>query len=174
MIRRPPRSTLFPYTTLFRSVEAVIPRRAPECCTDRERSYRAKVNSICFNWIKLRDRLVINEKLEVIAVGAHNTLAESDGFVAARPAEGRLQHNVFFRVALRFIETRSGLGLAENVGHGVVTNPVAGTEVEMCVVVEGAPANTTGVLYIRSQLVVDAGMTQCVLCQPFLVVYSLG
>src|SRR2546422_5271941 len=27
MIRRPPRSTLFPYTTLFRS--AVVPRRAP-------------------------------------------------------------------------------------------------------------------------------------------------
>src|SRR5438067_8010928 len=31
MIRRPPRSTLFPYTTLFRSVERVTPRssRAP-------------------------------------------------------------------------------------------------------------------------------------------------
>src|SRR2546425_3587147 len=27
MIRRPPRSTLFPYTTLFRSVEAVMTRR---------------------------------------------------------------------------------------------------------------------------------------------------
>src|SRR5258705_2014772 len=27
MIRRPPRSTLFPYTTLFRSVERVLPRR---------------------------------------------------------------------------------------------------------------------------------------------------
>src|SRR3712207_8221939 len=26
MIRRPPRSTLFPYTTLFRSVEARVPR----------------------------------------------------------------------------------------------------------------------------------------------------
>src|SRR5258708_16903338 len=29
MIRRPPRSTLFPYTTLFRSV----PGCAPECCS---------------------------------------------------------------------------------------------------------------------------------------------
>src|SRR5690349_24256227 len=28
MIRRPPRSTLFPYTTLFRSVRAERPRRA--------------------------------------------------------------------------------------------------------------------------------------------------
>src|SRR3989442_7493901 len=27
MIRRPPRSTLFPYTTLFRSYERVAPRR---------------------------------------------------------------------------------------------------------------------------------------------------
>src|SRR5256885_17026757 len=27
MIRRPPRSTLFPYTTLFRSLEGHVPRR---------------------------------------------------------------------------------------------------------------------------------------------------
>src|SRR2546422_6931927 len=31
MIRRPPRSTLFPYTTLFRSVPPV-PRRLPRLC----------------------------------------------------------------------------------------------------------------------------------------------
>src|SRR5260221_384815 len=30
MIRRPPRSTLFPYTTLFRSVELSAPRTAAE------------------------------------------------------------------------------------------------------------------------------------------------
>src|SRR2546426_1552536 len=29
MIRRPPRSTLFPYTTLFRSVDAGVPQRSP-------------------------------------------------------------------------------------------------------------------------------------------------
>src|SRR5438874_5195661 len=29
MIRRPPRSTLFPYTTLFRSLFGVMPNRAP-------------------------------------------------------------------------------------------------------------------------------------------------
>src|SRR2546427_9114714 len=29
MIRRPPRSTLFPYTTLFRSCEQVLPHVAP-------------------------------------------------------------------------------------------------------------------------------------------------
>src|SRR5947208_4219235 len=30
MIRRPPRSTLFPYTTLFRSTECTAPMRAQE------------------------------------------------------------------------------------------------------------------------------------------------
>src|SRR3712207_7327723 len=31
MIRRPPRSTLFPYTTLFRSVEAPVTPRSTGC-----------------------------------------------------------------------------------------------------------------------------------------------
>src|SRR5256885_4446779 len=38
MIRRPPRSTLFPYTTLFRSERVVRPRRRrDEAIRDRER-----------------------------------------------------------------------------------------------------------------------------------------
>src|SRR2546426_7715904 len=32
MIRRPPRSTLFPYTTLFRSLEVALQRRQPRPC----------------------------------------------------------------------------------------------------------------------------------------------
>src|SRR2546426_9412942 len=32
MIRRPPRSTLFPYTTLFRSLEVALRRRQPRPC----------------------------------------------------------------------------------------------------------------------------------------------
>src|SRR5258706_11990472 len=32
MIRRPPRSTLFPYTTLFRSVGKLIPNKVPARC----------------------------------------------------------------------------------------------------------------------------------------------
>src|SRR2546429_2064125 len=32
MIRRPPRSTLFPYTTLFRSPDLPLPRRAARAC----------------------------------------------------------------------------------------------------------------------------------------------
>src|SRR2546422_8493148 len=37
MIRRPPRSTLFPYTTLFRSVRAVTPPAGPEMGHRRRR-----------------------------------------------------------------------------------------------------------------------------------------
>src|SRR5438132_9549853 len=35
MIRRPPRSTLFPYTTLFRSRDADHGRRRPDAARDR-------------------------------------------------------------------------------------------------------------------------------------------
>src|SRR6266487_1546383 len=35
MIRRPPRSTLFPYTTLFRSPSPHGPRKAKRCCRRR-------------------------------------------------------------------------------------------------------------------------------------------
>src|SRR5687768_17780975 len=35
MIRRPPRSTLFPYTTLFRSYSRPMPRAAPVTSTTR-------------------------------------------------------------------------------------------------------------------------------------------
>src|SRR5258708_17581596 len=37
MIRRPPRSTLFPYTTLFRSAVLTSAQRADEVSLDRER-----------------------------------------------------------------------------------------------------------------------------------------
>src|SRR5258708_20442638 len=35
MIRRPPRSTLFPYTTLFRSLHSRCPILCPPSCTSR-------------------------------------------------------------------------------------------------------------------------------------------
>src|SRR5882762_11632015 len=43
MIRRPPRSTLFPYTTLFRSRSA----RAPPCPSSRPRSWPAWARARC-------------------------------------------------------------------------------------------------------------------------------
>src|SRR2546427_1429867 len=33
MIRRPPRSTLFPYTTLFRSEQSLMPQIPPDTCS---------------------------------------------------------------------------------------------------------------------------------------------
>src|SRR2546422_2142274 len=47
MIRRPPRSTLFPYTTLFRSVGScrpisISPPRATDCVTCTSRSRRSE------------------------------------------------------------------------------------------------------------------------------------
>src|SRR2546427_7629169 len=43
MIRRPPRSTLFPYTTLFRSAAAAVPRWLRRRCRHRHgRSSRAR------------------------------------------------------------------------------------------------------------------------------------
>src|SRR6266436_7544387 len=42
MIRRPPRSTLFPYTTLFRSRAAAPARRASRNCRGRARCPRSE------------------------------------------------------------------------------------------------------------------------------------
>src|SRR3712207_8286525 len=40
MIRRPPRSTLFPYTTLFRSEDEILPRRLVHRCARRSQGFR--------------------------------------------------------------------------------------------------------------------------------------
>src|SRR3712207_9384154 len=42
MIRRPPRSTLFPYTTLFRSVAELVAPHPPEQRAARENPARAR------------------------------------------------------------------------------------------------------------------------------------
>src|SRR5258707_7841300 len=44
MIRRPPRSTLFPYTTLFRSIDLGVQRR--QFCVFQRRSARQQVESL--------------------------------------------------------------------------------------------------------------------------------
>src|SRR5437660_8331201 len=47
MIRRPPRSTLFPYTTLFRSVRAARRRRTTGSCQGRQ-PFVVKPTYICY------------------------------------------------------------------------------------------------------------------------------
>ena len=44
----------------------------------------------------------------------------------------------------------------------------------MGVVIEGAPAETAGILGIRSQLIVHAGMAERLFSEPFGVVSALG
>src|SRR3712207_7433137 len=58
MIRRPPRSTLFPYTTLFRSVFAVGARRDDHAIRDREDGVEADA--------KLADDVAALRRLELL------------------------------------------------------------------------------------------------------------
>ena len=88
--------------------------------------------------------------------------------------EGRLEDDLFGGVALRFVEASGGLGLAEDVGDAVVADAVAGAEVGVGVVVEGAPADAAGVLRVGGDLVVDAGVAQGVLALALVVVGGLG
>ena len=101
-------------------------------------------------------------------------LGEADGFVAARPVEGGLEHDLFAGIALRFVEAGGGLGLAEDVGDAVIADAVAGAEVGVGVVVEGAPADAAGVLRIGGELIVDAGVAEGVLALALIVVDGLG
>src|SRR5256885_4959550 len=78
MIRRPPRSTLFPYTTLFRSARArssgVIHhcrrRAAPDAHRSRSEEHTSELQSPC----NLVCRLLLEKKntihIEVYAIGA--------------------------------------------------------------------------------------------------------
>src|SRR5256885_13151196 len=67
MIRRPPRSTLFPYTTLFRSPRGSPPLRAaavcpdtrgPLCLLDRSEEHTSELQSPC----NLVCRLLLEKK----------------------------------------------------------------------------------------------------------------
>src|SRR5256885_10977244 len=67
MIRRPPRSTLFPYTTLFRSVQREIDRLLPEMprraiiaksLSDRSEEHTSELQSPC----NLVCRLLLEKK----------------------------------------------------------------------------------------------------------------
>src|SRR2546429_2635178 len=48
MIRRPPRSTLFPYTTLFRSVNNVVYGNGGRCIEGNQVSNAWVVNNTCY------------------------------------------------------------------------------------------------------------------------------
>src|SRR6266536_3558911 len=66
MIRRPPRSTLFPYTTLFRSPACRLtsPPRARRCCGPGRRSeehtseLQSRVDLVCRLLLEKKKRLI--------------------------------------------------------------------------------------------------------------------
>src|SRR2546422_5434100 len=63
MIRRPPRSTLFPYTTLFRSCSSCARRRYPRAeCAPAEIFPRAPTRSAASRVRTQRIELVLGEK----------------------------------------------------------------------------------------------------------------
>src|SRR6266571_7342095 len=64
MIRRPPRSTLFPYTTLFRSPRCSRPSAAARCRTTTRRSPRRSEEhtSELQSHVKLVCRLLLEKK----------------------------------------------------------------------------------------------------------------
>src|SRR5450755_1374851 len=86
----------------------------------------------------------------------------------------RFQHDFLRRVALRFVESCGGLGFSEHIRDAVITNTIARTKVAVRVVVEGAPANTAGILRIGGKLVMDAGVTQRMLGQALHLVDGLS
>ena len=153
-------------------------RRSPQPARHFERSaakggYLRCVNSAAVG-IGLGEELAVDVELQMVAVGADYGLGEADVFIAARPVEGWLQHNLFLRIALRLVESGRGLGLAEDVRDAVVADAVARAEVAVGVVVEGAPADAAGVLRIGGQLVVNARVAQGVFAQALDVVDGLG
>jgi len=104
-------------------------------------------------WIEFKDQLprlvriavLAQVELQMVAVRAHHCLREADGFVAVRPVECGLQHNLLRRIALRLVESSCRLVLPEDVRHAVIADAVARTEVRVRVVVERAPADPADV-----------------------------
>ena len=66
MIRRPPRSTLFPYTTLFRSEEALIIVNSGEQLSQESSQIYGFTRAIKQSW-KLENRIKILEMLWEVA-----------------------------------------------------------------------------------------------------------
>src|SRR4051812_49476319 len=91
MIRRPPRSTLFPYTTLFRSSAGAAPQRQQECddrggagkCRAQEQRAQQEVarhfprseehTSELQSHVNLVCRLLLEKKKKHHQVSAHTT-----------------------------------------------------------------------------------------------------
>src|SRR2546429_1004445 len=64
MIRRPPRSTLFPYTTLFRSLVTKSWRTCCEATVGHLPSWRALIRKVCIKRWRQRRSIVFPKRSE--------------------------------------------------------------------------------------------------------------
>src|SRR3989475_13159520 len=98
MIRRPPRSTLFPYTTLFRSrvrpsyLDAGGPRGAPVVVLQAPVVGGAPVVVVVDDAARRRDALLVAAAGDDDQAGAHVPEAAAGDLLAAVP-EGALDRN---------------------------------------------------------------------------------
>src|SRR5256885_6376039 len=91
MIRRPPRSTLFPYTTLFRSwplrrlqaVSATVNSRMPRLLSVRSEEHTSELQSPCniVCRLLLEKKLVYQHRHSVQYIFLQVSLSIADGFV---------------------------------------------------------------------------------------------
>ena len=94
--------------------------------------------------------------------------------VSLRPEEPGLQNHFLFRAALRGVKIRGRFGNAKNVGHAVIADVVAGTEIMVRVVVEGAPSRAARIAIVRRKLVMHARVPPHVLRYTLHVVGAFG
>src|SRR5437899_4367117 len=97
MIRRPPRSTLFPYTTLFRSNITDLPRQGPVTGFDtgpgnvlldaRSEEHTSELQSLRH----LVCRLLLEKKKKIHQLHARTTLLSTDGIIPT-PAPAHADH----------------------------------------------------------------------------------
>src|SRR5260370_29176159 len=93
MIRRPPRSTLFPYTTLFRSRRAPGSSRSSQA-RDRRRRTRARGPARVFfrseehtselqSHLNLVCRLLLEKKKQTLRLGRKHKISRSERWITA-------------------------------------------------------------------------------------------
>jgi hypothetical protein len=76
--------------------------------------------------------------------------------VAPGVEEAGLDDDLLLRIALRPVEPGGGLGQPEDVADAVVADAVAGAEIAVRGVVEGAPGDAARVTGVARELVVHA------------------
>src|SRR5215813_4038424 len=88
--------------------------------------------------------------------------------------ECRFEHDLFRRIALRFVESGCGFRLAKDVGHAVIADAIARTEIAVRVVVKCTPSDASGILRARRNLVMYTSVAHSVLDKPLYIIDGLS